>query len=34
MLPVLENLLANTNGHKNKEQNAKHGIETSQKTAL
>ena len=34
MLPVLENLLANTNGHKTKSKMPRHGIELLKKTAL
>ena len=34
MLPVLENLLANTNGHKTKSKMPRQGIELLKKTAL
>lgn len=34
MLPVLENLLTNTNGHKTKSKMSKHGIDLLKKTAL
>lgn len=34
MLPVLENLLANTNGHITKSKKSRQGIELVKKTAL